>query len=34
MNQLPSAGERIAPGPFVSSALGVYILSFASQVLL
>jgi len=34
MNQLPSAGERIAPGPFVSAALGVYILSFASQVLL
>lgn len=34
MNQSPSAADRIAPGPFVSAALGLYILSFASQVLL
>ena len=34
MNPLPSAAERIAPGPFVSAALGIYMLSFASQVLL
>jgi hypothetical protein len=34
MNSTSSSDQRIAPGPFVSAALGVYILSFASQVLL
>lgn len=34
MNQLPPSAQRIAPGPFVSAALGIYVLSFASQVLL
>lgn len=29
-----SAPQRLAPGPFVSAVLGIYALSFASQVLL
>jgi len=34
MSQSPPSAPRIAPGPFVSAALGIYVLSFASQVLL
>lgn len=30
----PRSEQRIARGPFVSAALGIYVLSFASQVLL
>lgn len=34
MNPSPPSVQRIAPGPFASAALGIYVLSFASQVLL
>jgi uncharacterized membrane protein YhaH (DUF805 family) len=34
MNPSPPSVQRIAPGPFVSAAIGIYVLSFASQVLL
>jgi hypothetical protein len=30
----PRSAQHIAPGPFVTAALGLYILSFVSQVLL
>jgi uncharacterized membrane protein YhaH (DUF805 family) len=31
---LPAAGARLAPGPFVLAAIALYLVSFASQMLL